>query len=394
MSTKNPPTTMKRHAVAADTVFDGTELHHRAAVVIEGGDIVGLVPRGDLPAAMPVHDLPHGCWLAPGFIDGQVNGGGDVLFNDSPSPEGIAAIVAAHRRFGTTGLLPTLISDSATKMREASAAIDVAAARLPGVLGIHFEGPFLSPERVGAHDAAMLRPPDDEDLALLTARRAGATLVTLAPECVPAGFVASLVRAGVRVALGHSMATYAQTRAALAEGLTGFTHLFNAMRPMSAREPGPIAAALEETRAFYGLIVDGEHVAPAMLRLALRGAGQPILVSDAMPPVGGTRPSFALGGRRVRVREGRCTTADGTLTGSLLDMASAVRNCVRLLDMTLPAGLRLASAAPAAFLGLGDRLGHLAPGCRADIVALEPAEIRVLATWVAGAADASADTAR
>jgi N-acetylglucosamine-6-phosphate deacetylase len=388
----NPPSTTRRHAVAADTVFDGAELHHDRAVVIEGDDIVGLVPRGDLPAAMPVRDLPPGCWLAPGFIDVQVNGGGDVLFNDSPNPEGIATIVAAHRRFGTTGLLPTLISDSAAKMRAASDAIEVAAARLPGVLGIHFEGPFLSPERVGAHDKAMLRRPDPQGLELLTARRAGTTLVTLAPECVPAGFVASLVRAGVRVALGHSMATYAETRAALAEGLTGFTHLFNAMRPMSAREPGPIAAAIEDARTFYGLIVDGEHVAPAMLRLALRGAGQPILVSDAMPPVGGTKPRFALGGREVQVREGRCTIADGTLAGSLLDMASAVRNCVRLVDMTLPAALRLASAAPAAFLGIGDRLGRLAPGCRADIMALEPAAVRVLATWVAGAPDAEADS--
>jgi len=186
------------------------------------------------------------------------------------------------------------------------------------------------------------------------------------------------------------MASYDETRAAMAEGLTGFTHLFNAMRPMMARDPGPIAAALEEKRAFYGLIVDGEHVAPAMLRLALRGAGKPMLVTDAMPPVGGTREDFSLAGKPVRVQGGRCTTADGTLAGSALDMASAVRNCVQLLDMTLPDALRLASAVPAAFLGLGDRLGHIAPGCRADMVALEPAAVRVLATWVAG--EASADS--
>ena len=378
------PTMIRRHAIAADTVFDGTELHEGCAVVIEGADIVGLVPRRDLPAALPVRDMPEGIWLAPGFIDVQVNGGGDVLFNDAPTPAGISAIVAAHRRFGTTGLLPTLISDTAPKMRAASAAVSAAAKVCPGVLGIHFEGPFLSPERAGVHDRAMLRPPAEGDLDFLDGRRGGVTLVTLAPECVPPGFIASLRCREIRVALGHSMATYGETRAAIAEGLSGFTHLFNAMRPLSTRDPGPIAAALEEPGAFYGLIVDGEHVAPAMLRLALRGAGQAMLVSDAMPPVGGTRQSFMLGGREVRVREGRCTTVDGILAGSALDMASAVRNCVRLIGTTLPAALHLAAAAPAAFLGLGDRLGHLAPGWRADIVALDPGEIRVLATWVAG----------
>jgi len=379
-----------RHAILADTVFDGMAMHRGCAIIIEGAAIVGLAAKGDLPVEMPRRDLPEGVWLAPGFIDVQVNGGGDVLFNDTPMPEGIAAIVAAHRQFGTTGLLPTLISDTAEKMREASATVAAASGICPGVLGIHFEGPFLSPERAGVHDPAMFRPPTPDDLDLLCARRGAATVVTLAPERVPPGFIASLVRAGVRVALGHSMASYEEPRAAIADGLTGFTHLFNAMRPLSAREPGPIAAALEEKRAFYGLIVDGEHVAPAMLRLALRGAGKPMLVTDAMPPVGGTREDFSLAGKPVRVQGGRCTTADGTLAGSALDMASAVRNCVQLLDMTLPDALRLASAVPAAFLGLGDRLGHIAPGCRADMVALEPAAVRVLATWVAG--EASADS--
>jgi N-acetylglucosamine-6-phosphate deacetylase len=180
------------------------------------------------------------------------------------------------------------------------------------------------------------------------------------------------------------MATYAETRAAIAEGLTGFTHLFNAMRPLASREPGPIAAALETPDAFYGLIVDGEHVAPAMLRLALRGLGQPMLVTDAMPPVGGNRLSFMLGGKEIAVRDGRCATADGTLAGAALDMASAVRNSIRLLSLELPDALRLATVAPAAFLGIGDRLGHLARGYRADMVALDPAEIQVRGTWVAG----------
>ena len=210
-------------------------------------------------------------------------------------------------------------------------------------------------------------------------------LVTLAPEQVPAGFIVDLVAAGVRVALGHSVATYAQTRAAMAQGLTGFTHLFNAMRPLASREPGPIAAALETPNAWFGMIVDGVHVDPAMLRLALRGLAHPMLVTDAMPPVGGRQGAFALYGDEIAVRDGRCLRADGTLAGSVLDMASAVRNCVDLLDVALTDALRFAATNPANFLGLGHVLGKLAPGYRADLVAFDPNKIEVITTWVAGA---------
>jgi N-acetylglucosamine-6-phosphate deacetylase len=375
-------------AIVADHVFDGTMLHHDRAVVIEASRIRALTSRNELPAAIPSHHLPRGAWLAPGFIDTQVNGGGDVLFNDEPSARGIAAIAAAHRRFGTTAMLPTLLSDTREKMRAARNAIEAAAGVDPSVIGLHFEGPFLSPEKAGVHDRGMLRRPEPGDVDLLAPLRNGVSLVTLALEQVPAGFIAKLAGAGVRVSLGHSMATYVQTRAALSEGMTGFTHLFNAMRPLASREPGPIVAALEESGAWFGMIADGEHVAPAMLRLALRGAGQPMLVTDAMPPVGGSSASFRLYGQRVTVRDGRCTTADGTLAGSVLDMASAVRNCVRLLGLPLAEALPLATTAPAAFLGIDGWLGRLAPGYRADMVALDPDTVDVLATWVAGSPDA------
>src|SRR5262249_14926499 len=295
-----------RYAVAADHVFDGTTLRTNSAVVIEGADIAELAARSDIRQNIPMHDLPAGAWLAPGFIDLQVNGGRDILFNDEPTPASIAAIAAAHRKFGTTGLLPTLISDTPEKMRAALAAVESVADTEPSVLGIHLEGPFLSPERPGVHDVGSLRAPTDEDRALLTARRKGGRLVPLAPERVPAGFIAALTATGIRVALGHSMATYAQTRAAMTEGLTGFTHLFNAMRPLAAREGGPIAAALEFRDAWFGLIVDGVHVDVAVLRLALSGAGRPILVADAMPPVGGTRARFAPFGHEIAVSHRRC----------------------------------------------------------------------------------------
>ena len=235
----------KVHAVAARRIFDGVALHER-----QRGSDRGRYDRRRRSAFRafrrdPLRGLAANAWLAPGFIDIQVNGGGDVLFNDEPTPDAIRAIAAAHRKFGTTSLLPTLISDSPEKMAAACDAVESLVGVEPGILGIHLEGPFLSPDKPGVHDPRALRQPSQEDLKLLTAPRRGAMLVTLAPEQVPLEFIAALAAAGVRVSLGHSMATYAQTKQAMAAGLTCFTHLFNAMRPLDSREPGPIAAALE-----------------------------------------------------------------------------------------------------------------------------------------------------
>jgi N-acetylglucosamine-6-phosphate deacetylase len=374
----------EKHAIIAEQVFDGATVVHDAAVIIEGSRILAVVPRDDVPAAMPRRILPDGTCLAPGFIDVQVNGGGDVLFNDNPTPDGIRAIAAAHRRFGTTALLPTLITDTPEKMSCAIAAVEALADKESAILGIHLEGPFLSPERPGVHAIHHIRTPTNDDLALLTAPRRSITVVTLAPEQTPPSFIRALAEAGVRVCLGHSVATYEVTRAAMAEGLSGFTHLFNAMPGLGSRDPGPIAAALECKTAWFGMIVDGVHVHPAMLRLALRGLARPLLVTDAMPPVGGKRMGFTLYGEEIAVQNGRCTRQDGTLAGSALDMASALRSCVRLLGVPLETALRFASTNPAEFLGLGHWLGRLAPGYRADMVALDPIGLEVLDTWVAG----------
>jgi N-acetylglucosamine-6-phosphate deacetylase len=374
-----------RFAVTADHIFDGRTKHKNAAVVIEGSQIISLVPRSELTTDLSIQSLPVGFWLAPGFIDLQVNGGGDVLFNESPTPETITKMVAAHRKFGTTALLPTLITDTFAKMKVAKAACESLVGKDPSVLGIHLEGPFLSPEKAGAHDPNLIRTPSRSDLEMLCANRRGTLLMTLAPERVPREFIGRLVKSGVRVSLGHSMATYAETCAATAEGLTGFTHLFNAMRPLTSREPGPIGSALESADVSFGMIVDGFHVDPVVLRIALRGLGRPMLVTDAMPPVGGCRSNFYLYGREIRFLDGRCLRADGTLAGAALDMAAAVRNCVNLLQVPIEDALRFASRNPAEFIGLGDRLGKLCPGHRADMVAIDPETVTVWATWVAGA---------
>ena len=382
--------TPKRHAVAADSIFDGISVRHNCAVVIEGKQIVGIATRRDLPEELPVQELRKGQWLAPGFIDVQVNGGGDRLFNNDPTPETIGVIAAAHRNFGTTSLLPTLITDTDETMRQAIAAVQSAMPTAPGVLGIHLEGPFLSREKPGVHNPEMIRAVDAHHLAMLKSLKGGTTVVTCAPECVSSKFIAELANGGVRVSLGHSMATYEETQGAIADGVSGFTHLFNAMRPLGAREPGPIAAALEAAGCWYGLIVDGEHVSVPMLKLALRGAGSPMLVTDAMPPVGGSKASFTLYGNEITVEDGRSATKDGKLAGSVIDMASAVWNSVRYLDVTLTEALIYASLSPARFLGLGDHLGRIAPGYRADLVAFEPDEVKVTGTWLAGDYAASA----
>ena len=375
-------------AVAADHVFDGTTRHDKAGVVIDGTHVAKVVPHSELSGVGSVTELPAGVWLAPGFVDLQVNGGGDVLFSDAPTAETILTIAAAHRKFGTTGFLPTLITDRPEKTALAFAAVGEAMRADPAVLGLHLEGPFISPEKPGVHHPAFIRQPTPADLDTLTGPRNGALVVTLAPEQVPAGFIRHLAASGVRVCLGHSMATYAQTHLAISEGLTGFTHLFNAMRPLESREPGPVGAALETPACSYGLIVDAVHVDPAMLRLALRGLGAPMLVTDAMPPVGADDPSYVLYGETITAIDGVVRNAAGSLAGSALDMATAVRNTVQLLRQPLAEAARMASTYPAQFLNVDDRLGYIAEGYQADLVLLDDA-LQVRGTWIAGQYEAA-----
>jgi len=355
------------------------------AVLLDAGRIAAIMPHNDarVRAAEPF-DLEGGT-LAPGFIDCQVNGGGGVLFNDSPTVDAIATIARAHRRFGSTGMLPTLISDDFEVMhRAASAAAEAIRSGVPGVLGIHLEGPFLSPQRKGIHDAVHFRVPDERDLALFSAADIGKVLVTLAPEQVAPAALGHLIACGAIVAAGHTAATYEQARAALDAGLRGFTHLYNAMSPLTGRAPGVVGAALEDRDSWCGVIVDGHHVHPAAVRVALavKPRGKVFLVTDAMPPVGAHNPTFELNGETITCRDGLCTNAHGVLAGSALDMASAVRNSVRLLQVPLDEALRMASTYPAEFLGITDR-GRIGAGKVADLVLFD-ADVQVRATWIGG----------
>lgn len=356
------------------------------AVLVQAGRIVAVVSEHEaLQRADDAYDL-QGAILLPGFIDCQVNGGGGVLFNNSPDAESLKRIGAAHRKFGTTGFLPTLISDDVGRMREAVAATRVAITQgVPGVLGIHLEGPYLAPARKGTHDPSKFRVPDAQEIELATALDNGITLITLAPERVGADTVRALVKRGAIVCAGHTAASYEETRTGIDAGIRGFTHLFNAMSPLTGREPGAVGAAMEDAGTWCGVIVDGHHVHPASLRVALKAKarGKVFLVTDAMPPVGAADPSYELYGEVITARDGVVRNAAGTLAGSALDMATAVRNSVRVLGLPLEEAARMASAYPAEFLGVGDRYGRIAPGYCADLVALDD-DLQVVATWIDG----------
>ncbi|HYD73989.1 MAG TPA: N-acetylglucosamine-6-phosphate deacetylase [Candidatus Binatia bacterium] len=359
-------------------------LKNDLAVVVADGRIADICPTASVPDSEAKEDLARAI-LVPGFIDTQVNGGGGVLFNDDPSVDAIAAIGAAHARFGTTGFLPTLISDDLDIVARAIDATRQAIAQnVPGVLGIHIEGPFLNAAKKGVHDESKFRTIDDKTFELLTSLGAGCTLVTIAPEMTTPGMIRRLVGAGVIVSAGHTNATYAQIRAALDAGLSGFTHLFNAMSQLTAREPGAVGAALEDQQSWCGLIVDGRHVDPATLRVALKckPLDRFMLVTDAMPTVGSDKHTFKLQGRTIEVRDGVCIAPDGALAGSNLDMMQAVRNAMTMLHLSLEQAVGAASAGPARFLGL-NRLGAIVTGRRASFALLDDT-LHVTRTWIDG----------
>ena len=379
---------MSRFALVNGRVLADRGIEAGLAVVVEDGCISAVVPEMEALQHTPqVHDL-QGAILLPGYIDCQVNGGGGVLFNNSPDVESLAAIGRAHRRFGTSGFLPTLISDDALVMETAIAAIRSAIAQnVPGVLGIHLEGPYIAPARKGTHDAGKFRVPDASEMEMVTALDNGITMITLAPERVGTSVVRALVQRGAILCAGHTAASYEETREGLEAGIRGFTHLYNAMSPLTGREPGAVGAALEDRESWCGVIVDGHHVHPASLRVALaaKPRGKVFLVTDAMPPVGADDPSYELYGEVITARDGVVRNAAGALAGSALDMATAVRNTVQWLGVPLEEASRMASTYPAQFLGLGDRLGRIAPGYQADFVALDD-QLQVIGTWIEGKA--------
>jgi N-acetylglucosamine-6-phosphate deacetylase len=386
---------MAPQALCGARVFTGEHFVEDHAVLLDGDRILDVLPAASVPAEFCRHDLGGGV-LAPGFLDAQVNGGGGVLFNEQRTAQGATAIALAHARHGSTGLLPTFITDSADRQLEAMAAIrEAIAAKAPGILGIHLEGPFLATARKGAHDPGLIRPLTDSDVDALLDSGIDTVLLTVAAENASPQQIRRLADGGIIVSLGHSAASYEMAAAAADAGARGVTHLYNAMSPLEHRAPGLVGAALDHGGLWAGLIADGHHAHPAALRIALRakqGPARLFLVSDAMPLAASPGTTFALNGRTVTRRDGRLTLEDGTLAGSLLTMDQAVKYAVDHLHQPLAEALRMASLYPAQFLRLDRDRGRIAPGFVADMALLAD-DLSVRSVWIAGVSghDALAD---
>ena len=374
--------------VHAAEIFDGDETRRDHGLVIEDGRVAAVLPRAELPGAGDTIDLGD-TLIAPGFVDLQVNGGGGVLFNESPSVKTIETICAAHARHGTTSLLVTLITAD-KKTTEAAIAAGLAArkADVPGFAGLHLEGPHLSVEKKGAHDGGLVRPmiPEDREILIAAAQSLPALMVTVAPEAVTDADCAALRAAGAVVSIGHTGATLAEAASMAEAGATCVTHLFNAMSMLHHREPGLVGAALHLGGLSAGLIADGIHVHPAAVRIAVaakRGPGRIFLVTDAMSTVGTDLDAFTLDGRMVRREGGALRLQDGTLAGADIDMASAVRFMVDAIGVSREEALRMASLYPAEIMGAAPGRGRLVAGARADFVCLTH-QLDLKSAWIAG----------
>ena len=366
----------------AKRLFDGQAFLDDQVLTIVDGQIMAI--DQDISNS----DITVNGLVAPGFIDLQVNGGGGALFNDSPSVDNLKTIMSAHAKFGTTAMMPTLITDKIEIMQQAAEAISQAISEgVPGIVGIHFEGPHLSIDKKGTHCADYIRPISDAEWQVLSRQDLGQIIVTLAPETVSSEDVSRMVKLGINVCLGHTNAGYKTTQQAIDAGASGFTHLFNAMSPLQGREPGVVGAALLNNHTSCGLIVDGFHVDYASCKLAIQAKpqGKVFLVTDAMPPVGTDQTQFALYDRTVYVDNGKLTSTTGELAGSSLDMASAVKNTHQKLGIELGEAIRMASVYPAQYLYQNKTVirGELIPGKQADMVVLND-DLSVQETWIAG----------
>lgn len=371
---------MSLTAYCGAAIFDGSQLHHDRALVVEGSEVVGL--SRDVPPLAVRRTLPGGV-LLPGLVDLQVNGGGGEMVGATTDAAALGRIAAAHLRLGTTATMPTLITESAAVTARVLDA-GLKARGLPGFLGLHLEGPHLDPRRAGAHDPALIRPMTEEDCdRLCAAAQQLPLIVTLAPVAASLAQIAKLSRAGVIVSLGHAEARAAEVQAAIGAGARMGTHLFNAMSPLGHREPGMVGALLASALPL-GLIADGHHIHPDVLRIALAARPEGLfLVTDAMAVAGTDADHFFLNGRKVLRQDARLLLEDGTLAGADLTLPAAIALLIKTLGIAPTRAFAMATAIPAEALGLSARIGHLLPGRQADFVHLD-ADFALAGVWSQG----------
>lgn len=366
--------------IHVEQLFDGQHLLDHQVMSIENGKIIAI--DGDIKTA----DQKIAGLVVPGFIDLQVNGGGGVLFNDSPSLDKLKTMITAHSMFGTTGMLPTLITDKVEVMAQAAEAMSQAIAEnVPGILGIHFEGPHLSAAKKGTHVEEYIRPISAAEWQILERKDLGQILVTLAPETVSVDDIKRMISLGIKVCLGHTNASYEIAQRAIDAGADGFTHLYNAMSPLQGREPGVTGCALLNDNTSCGIIIDGHHVSYASAKLALKTkpTGKVFLVTDAMSTIGTDQTEFSFFDRTVYLKDGRLNSTTGELAGAALDMVTAVNNAADYLDISYHEAVRMASYYPANYINQCGLRGELKVGQAADFVVIDEARA-VKSTWIAG----------
>jgi N-acetylglucosamine-6-phosphate deacetylase len=375
-----------KYALKTNRLFDGEQWLEQHCVVIENGLVSQLLPNNQLSTAIETTTVNVGT-VAPGFIDLQVNGGGGVMLSDKPCRESVDIMTAAHRLGGTTSMMPTALSETIDNQNACVTAVRMAREQgNHGVLGIHLEGPFFDSEKRGAHAANMIRTLTEDDIAWLGSLTDLRLIVTLAPEHTQPGQIQSLTAAGIHVFAGHTNANYEQLSAAAQQGLRGITHLFNAMSPLTGREPGAVGAALDNDQLWVGVIADNHHVHPVNIRLAqkIKPRGKLFLVTDAMATVGCADKTFEMYGEKIQEKEGKLINRDGVLAGSAITMMDAVRIANTVAGIPLEETLRMAAAYPAGLLRCDKQLGFIRPGYRADMVHFDE-DFKVYNTWVAGA---------
>ncbi|MCU4677355.1 N-acetylglucosamine-6-phosphate deacetylase [Catenovulum sp. 2E275] len=362
-------------------LFDGQQLLGNPLITVENGRVSAIELNNKTTQAIELQGM-----LSPGFIDVQVNGGGGLLFNNAPNLNTLKQMSYAHSQFGSTGIMPTVITDDIEIMKQAADAVSQAISiNLPGILGIHFEGPHLSVPKKGVHPQAHIRAISAAEWQVFERNDLGIKMITLAPECVSPDDIKHLKSLGWIICLGHSNTDLLTAQNALNAGANGFTHLFNAMSPLTSREPGMVGAALMAEQAFCGIIIDHHHVHPEMAKLAfkLKGADKLALVTDAMALIGSDQNSFSLFGETIYLNQDKLTILTGQLAGSHLSMQQAVKNCVNDLQLPLSDVLKMATSTPAHWLNQSQKLGKIAVGYPADWVLLDQ-ELNVTQSWFSG----------
>ena len=373
-----------KHAITGAKIFSDHKLLDNKALLIDGENIIGIVAKNDIPDNIKIQQLNGGI-LSPGFIDLQVNGGGGKLFNNSSDKESLDEIIKAHQHFGTTSIMPTVISDSLNVLQRCTSTISNEINNNKSLLGVHIEGPFFNVKYRGVHQKQYINTINNDYLNLFESLQGHPVMLTLAPECISIKQLKHLKSLGFKILAGHTDASYDQLEEAIKYGLDGFTHLFNAMGQISAREPGVVGSALNFNNTAASIIVDLHHVHPSLIEMSYKQKpkGKLFFVSDSMATINHGEPSFELYDEVVSESNGRLINSEGKLAGSSITQIDAIKNAYTSCNITLSDAIAMATSYPAEYLGVDDYLGSLKANYRADLAHFD-IDFNVKNVWVAG----------